>query len=43
MTVNAVIFDIGNVLMTWAPEPFYDGVIGRSAAARCLRPSICMP
>ena len=26
--VNAVIFDIGNVLIEWQPERFYDSVIG---------------
>lgn len=28
MTINAVIFDIGNVLIEWQPEKFYDRVIG---------------
>ena len=28
MTIDAVIFDIGNVLIEWQPERFYDGVIG---------------
>jgi len=28
MTVSAVIFDIGNVLIEWQPERFYDRVIG---------------
>ena len=28
MTVDAVIFDIGNVLIEWQPERFYDRVIG---------------
>lgn len=28
MTIEAVIFDIGNVLIEWQPERFYDGVIG---------------
>ena len=28
MTVQAVVFDIGNVLIEWQPERFYDGVIG---------------
>ena len=28
MTVQAVIFDIGNVLTSWQPEAFYDRVIG---------------
>lgn len=27
-TINAVLFDIGNVLIEWAPERFFDGVIG---------------
>lgn len=34
MTVNAVIFDIGNVLIEWQPERFYDGVIGRERRTR---------
>jgi len=28
MTVQAVVFDIGNVLIEWQPERFYDSVIG---------------
>lgn len=28
MTIEAVIFDIGNVLIEWQPERFYDSVIG---------------
>ncbi|QUJ76428.1 HAD family phosphatase [Sulfitobacter albidus] len=28
MTPKAVIFDIGNVLIEWQPERFFDGVIG---------------
>ena len=28
MTVQAVIFDIGNVLIEWQPERFYDATIG---------------
>ena len=28
MTINAVIFDIGNVLIEWKPERHYDAVIG---------------
>lgn len=28
MPINAVIFDIGNVLIEWNPERFYDRVIG---------------
>lgn len=28
MTINAVIFDIGNVLIEWQPERYYDQVIG---------------
>ncbi|MCX8509355.1 MAG: HAD-IA family hydrolase [Rhodobacteraceae bacterium] len=31
---QAVIFDIGNVLVGWQPEAFYDGVIGPEARAR---------
>lgn len=30
MTIQAVIFDIGNVLIRWRPEAFYDAVIGRA-------------
>ncbi len=29
MTISAVIFDIGNVLIEWQPERFYDRVIGK--------------
>lgn len=28
MTIKAVVFDIGNVLIEWQPERFYDRVIG---------------
>jgi len=28
MTIEAVVFDIGNVLIEWQPERFYDAVIG---------------
>lgn len=28
MTIKAVVFDIGNVLIKWDPEQFYDSVIG---------------
>ena len=28
MTVQAVVFDIGNVLIEWQPERFYDARIG---------------
>jgi 2-haloacid dehalogenase len=31
---QAVIFDIGNVLMDWNPERFYDGQIGEAARRR---------
>lgn len=31
MRPQAVIFDIGNVLVGWRPEQFYDGVIGAEA------------
>ena len=30
MAVEAVIFDIGNVLTRWQPEAFYDRVIGEA-------------
>lgn len=29
MTIQAVIFDIGNVLIEWQPERYYDSVIGQ--------------
>ncbi len=29
MTVDAVVFDIGNVLIEWQPERYYDSVIGQ--------------
>lgn len=29
MTIEAVVFDIGNVLIQWNPEAFYDRMIGR--------------
>lgn len=32
--VEAVVFDIGNVLIEWQPERFYDGRIGPEARAR---------
>jgi 2-haloacid dehalogenase len=28
MTINAVIFDIGNVLIEWQPERFFDATVG---------------
>jgi 2-haloacid dehalogenase len=34
VTVRAVVFDIGNVLIAWQPEMFYDRVIGPDARAR---------
>lgn len=34
MTVGAVIFDIGNVLVEWQPERYYDRVLGREARVR---------
>ncbi|MEO9684254.1 MAG: HAD family phosphatase [Tateyamaria sp.] len=30
MTIKAVVFDIGNVLIQWQPERFYDSVIGET-------------
>ncbi len=41
MTIQAVIFDIGNVLIEWQPERYYDRVIGETAAAPCSPRSIC--
>ena len=35
MRVEAVIFDIGNVLTCWQPEAFYDRVIGAAQGAVC--------
>jgi 2-haloacid dehalogenase len=32
--IEAVIFDIGNVLMHWRPEAFYDGAIGATRRTR---------
>ena len=32
--IEAVVFDIGNVLIGWAPEQFYDKVIGAEKRAR---------
>jgi len=29
--IGAVVFDIGNVLIEWQPERFYDDVVGRAA------------
>jgi 2-haloacid dehalogenase len=34
MSVEAVVFDIGRVLIHWDPEGFYDREIGRDARAR---------
>ena len=34
MAIEAVIFDIGNVLTRWQPEAFYDRVIGRARRER---------
>jgi 2-haloacid dehalogenase len=34
MTVKAVVFDIGKVLIGWDPEGFYDRLIGPDARAR---------
>ncbi len=32
MTVRAVVFDIGNVLIRWNPEAYYDRLLGPAAA-----------
>lgn len=37
MTPDAVVFDIGNVLLTWDPEGYYDRAIGRIARTRLFR------
>ena len=29
MTVDAVVFDIGNVLIEWQPERYYDSIVGK--------------
>lgn len=34
MRPEAVVYDIGNVLITWNPERFYDAEIGRAARER---------
>ncbi|MGL4319316.1 MAG: HAD family phosphatase, partial [Paracoccaceae bacterium] len=34
MSVQAVVYDIGNVLIEWQPERYYDGRIGPAARAR---------
>jgi 2-haloacid dehalogenase len=34
MTVQAVVYDIGNVLIEWQPERYYDGRIGVQARKR---------
>ncbi|WP_122072159.1 HAD family phosphatase [Pseudophaeobacter sp. EL27] len=34
MTIEAVVFDIGNVLIEWNPERFYDARIGEEARKR---------
>ena len=36
MTVQAVVFDIGNVLIRWDPAGFYDARIGAEARARFM-------
>lgn len=37
MTPDAVVFDIGNVLVGWDPEGYYDRAIGRVARTRLFR------
>ncbi|WGW04197.1 HAD family hydrolase [Tropicibacter oceani] len=34
MTIKAVVFDIGNVLIEWQPERYYDAVIGKDRRTR---------
>lgn len=36
MTIKAVIFDIGNVLVQWQPEAFYERAVGADRAAEFL-------
>jgi FMN phosphatase YigB (HAD superfamily) len=43
---QAVIFDIGNVLIEWHPEAFYDARDWRPNGASCLSMQVahpCMP
>ena len=42
MRVEAVIFDIGNVLTRWQPEAFYDRVIGEERR-RALFDAVDLP
>ena len=35
MTIEAVVFDIGNVLIEWQPERHFDAVIGPRPASAC--------
>ena len=37
MKVQAVVFDIGNVLLNWDPEGFYDRTMGKVARVRLFR------
>ncbi len=37
MTPDAVVFDVGNVLVAWDPEGYYDRSIGRIARTRLFR------
>ena len=30
MAIEAVVFDIGNVLVEWQPERFYDSAVGET-------------
>ena len=43
MTIKAVVFDIGNVLIEWQPERFFDNVIGPDRAGPCSMPWTCTP
>lgn len=43
MTIEAVVFDIGNVLIEWNPERFYDWQFAAPRAKPCLQRSICTP
>ena len=41
MQAEAVIFDIGNVLIEWQPERYFDRQIGPAGGAKCSPRWIC--